>query len=186
MTVATITTALRARDHGMAIAETALAAEQDRLVIDNAIAHFAALGDEFSANDVRRVLPAVSGALIGSRFLAASKRGQIERTGSTLADHEQGHARRVSTWVKATGRNAVTDGVTNSVRQDASGLTAEQDDALRRAQWALAGGTGRAGIPTIAAARALLRDIVNAFTGGDASDGLFLQRRHRAARDPHL
>lgn len=90
--------AIRARDEGMERAESASHAPVDRAIIDQAIDWFATTGDEFSANDIREVLPDVSGALIGSRFLAASKRGQIVRVGDTLATHKAGHARRISTW----------------------------------------------------------------------------------------
>jgi hypothetical protein len=89
------------RDRGMALAESARGADWDRRVIDQAIRHLARTGREFSSNDVRGLLPAVRPALIGARFLAASKRGEIKRVGDVLADHKAGHARRVGLWRRA-------------------------------------------------------------------------------------
>jgi hypothetical protein len=90
-----------ARDRGMAAAEAGRGADWDRKVIDRAIAHLAATRQEFSANEVRELLPVVSGALIGSRFMAAYRRGDIERIGDVFATHAEGHGRRISLWRKA-------------------------------------------------------------------------------------
>lgn len=49
----------------------------DRQVIDQAIRVYAETGMEFSANDLRYLLPDVRRPLIGARFLAARKRGVI-------------------------------------------------------------------------------------------------------------
>ena len=188
MTVATISVpdlpaALRARDHGMALAEDGQSAEQDRYVIDNAIRHFAGLGDEFSSNDVRRVLPVVSGSLIGSRFLAAHKRGEIERVGDELADHEAGHARRISVWRKATGSKPIANGK-QVAKQSASGnavtpavtnpVTPDQEATIRRAHWALA---DKGGVRNTGDARQIIRsllDVLGAVTGTNSTpDELF-------------
>lgn len=108
MTVPTITTtvdgqldlfaALQARDEGMAAAESASRADHDRAIIDQAIRTIGTTHDTFSSNDIRNYLPDVAPPLIGARFLAAARRGDIERVGDTLASHKAGHARRISTW----------------------------------------------------------------------------------------
>jgi len=87
-----------ARDEGIACAESAQGAEWDRHVIDQAIMHYARTGLEFSANDLRGLLPAVAGSMIGARFLAAARAGTIVRAGATHASHRAGHARLLSTW----------------------------------------------------------------------------------------
>lgn len=161
--------ARQARDQGMAAAQSRPAAGQDALVIDQAIRHFADSGAEFSVNDVRRLLPVVAPQLVGSRFLAASNRRQIERVGSTLADHEKGHARRVSVWRKASGTPVVPrprSGVQPTApRQPAApqtpALSPDGEAVLRKAQWALAGGSGKGGIKTVAEARSLIRELID-------------------------
>ena len=86
------------RDKGMAAAGARLGADWDKAVIDQAIRVLAATGREFNADDVRDRLPAVAHALIGSRFMAASKRGLIERVGDQQSRHRSRHASRVGLW----------------------------------------------------------------------------------------
>src|SRR5262249_3543980 len=69
------------RDKGMAAAEASRHAVVDRALIDAAIRAEAATGQPFSANSIRSRLPGVAGSLVGARFLAAARRGQIERIG---------------------------------------------------------------------------------------------------------
>lgn len=90
--------ARRARDRAMAEAEARRAADQDRAVIDQAITHLAALGRPFSANQVRELLPVVSPALVGARFLAAARDGLIKAVGVTQASHTAGHGRLLRVW----------------------------------------------------------------------------------------
>ena len=82
----------------MDAAQSRPAAQQDRAVIDQAIRHHATTGLLFSANTIRPMLPVVSGSIIGARFLAASKSGQIEAIGSVMASHRRGHGRRLVLW----------------------------------------------------------------------------------------
>lgn len=97
----------RARDRGIASALDRPAAGQDRQVIDQAIRHLAGTGRDFSAADLRELLPAVAGSLIGARILAAARGGRIERVGSTTTRHAKGHARRISIW-RGTGALSLT------------------------------------------------------------------------------
>src|SRR5262249_41743884 len=90
--------AREARDAAMSRALDSQAADQDRGVIDQAIRHLARQGQPFSANDVRKLLPAVEPSLIGNRFMAAARRGLIEQCGTTQATHEAGHARLLRVW----------------------------------------------------------------------------------------
>lgn len=138
----------------MEAAESRPAAEQDRLVIDQAIDYLASLGAEFSANDVRELLPVVSGSLIGTRFLAAAKGGRITRTGSTLADHEAGHARRVSTWIQGDGSKPVANAKQVAYRR----LTPAEEQTVRTAHWAL---EAKSGLSNTTAARKVIRDLLD-------------------------
>jgi hypothetical protein len=161
----------RLRDEGMAATESRRGADQDRLVIDRAIKHLADSGETFSANDVRRLLPVVAPQLIGSRFNAASRRGQIERVGSELADHGAGHARRLSTWRKAGGTPIVPQ--PRRERQPeprpAPVLSPDGQATVSRAEYAL---TGSSGLRNMTEARAMIRqllDELSAVTGVDAA-----------------
>lgn len=87
-----------ARDRGMANAEARRGADWDAKVIRQAIGHLAASGEEFSANEVRAILPAVSGPLIGAGFRRAHQRGEIEVCGTVQAAHEAGHRRTLLLW----------------------------------------------------------------------------------------
>lgn len=70
-----------AREQGFARVEAA-ADDGQRSVIDQALAHVAARGQTFSANDVRPLLPpGIRPALVGARFMAASRRGEIRKVG---------------------------------------------------------------------------------------------------------
>lgn len=73
----------------------------DRHVIDQAIREVAARGVPFSSNDVRPLLPAVRSALIGARFLAARKRGEIRRIGYVPSTDPGTHSHPVALWEKA-------------------------------------------------------------------------------------
>lgn len=91
-------TAAPTRDSGIARVEAA-SDDQDRAVIDQAIAVFAATGRPFSANQVRPVLPAIrSRRLIGARFLSAAKRGRIVRVGYVASTDPRTHSHPVAVW----------------------------------------------------------------------------------------
>lgn len=105
-----------ARDRGMAAALAEPAAKWDAQVVDQAITHLARTCDRFSANDLRELLPAVAGSVVGARFMAMARRGVITRIGSELSTHAAGHARRVSVW-RAT--------VSTTAREPEPGQTAE-------------------------------------------------------------
>ena len=158
--------ARRARDAGMANAESRIGADQDRAVIDQAVEHFASLGRPFSANDVRRVLPQVASPLIGARFLAAARRGLIERVGSTLAQHEESHAHSIGLWIRATGSTLP------ATRKQSASLTPDEEATVRAAHWALeARGRGKGGFHSTSDAARVVRDlltILGRLTGIDA------------------
>lgn len=173
-------TARRARDEGMASAEARIGAEQDRKVIDNVIAYLADTMDEFSVNEARDLLPVVAPQLIGSRFLAAANRGQIERTGDTQAAHEAGHARRVSTWRKATGQQVAKQPESKLLTAHGSvpSVRPEHERAIRDAHFALeARGRGKSGVHTTTDACKVIRsllDVLGDLTGITGStDELF-------------
>lgn len=91
--------ARRERDDAVALVESS-ADDQDRKVIDQAIRAVAQSGKPFSANDIRPVLPRVRAALIGARFLAASKRGEIRKVGFVQSTDPGTHAHPVALWIK--------------------------------------------------------------------------------------
>lgn len=89
------------RDEGIARVEAA-AADWERAVIDRIIREVAARGRPFSANDCRPLLPpGVRPALIGARFLAASKRRQIRKLGWVPSTDPGTHAHPVALWESA-------------------------------------------------------------------------------------
>lgn len=93
-----IAAARAARDEGMAQAEDA-GSDWDKALIDQAIAAFAATGEPFSANDLRPLLPDVRTSLMGSRFYAASVRGEIQALGTTTSTKKNTHSKGVGLWL---------------------------------------------------------------------------------------
>ncbi len=89
--------ALAERDKVIDIVEQA-GDEWDRAVIDQGIATLNAAGAPWSANDLRPLLPHVRPALIGARFLAAAKRGEMMRTGYVTSTDPSTHARPIALW----------------------------------------------------------------------------------------
>lgn len=96
----TLDDALHERDQALAQVEEA-GDQWDRSVIDQGIAALNARGLPWSANDLRPRLPAVRSALIGARFLAATKRGEMTRTGWVTSTDPGTHARPVALWQPA-------------------------------------------------------------------------------------
>lgn len=92
--------AFAARDQGIERAENA-GDQWDRSCIDKAIAETAKSGQPFSANDVRPLLGEVRRSLIGARFSAAQKRGDIRHCGYVRSTDPATHAHPVALWVKA-------------------------------------------------------------------------------------
>lgn len=89
------------RDEALAQVEEA-SDDWSRSVIDQAITATALQGRPFSANDVRPLLPpGIRPALVGARFLAASKRGQIRKVGWVASTDPGTHAHPVAQWVAA-------------------------------------------------------------------------------------
>lgn len=89
------------RDKGMAQV-TAASDDADRAAIDQAIARAAATGLTFSANDVRQLLPpGIRAPLVGARFMAASRRGDIVKVGFTPSTDPGTHAHPVAIWRRA-------------------------------------------------------------------------------------
>lgn len=87
------------RDEGIARVEAA-ADDGQRSVIDQALAAVAARGQTFSANDVRPLLPpGIRPALVGARFMAASRRGEIRKVGWVASTDPGTHAHPVALWI---------------------------------------------------------------------------------------
>lgn len=98
-----INEARKARDEGMSIAHVAdeERGSWDTKVIDQAIKAFADTGKPFSSNDIWPLLPEVRGALIGTRFMAASVRGYIRKVGRVTSTKKNTHAKEVAVWIIA-------------------------------------------------------------------------------------
>ncbi|HEX6518113.1 MAG TPA: hypothetical protein VF049_21320 [Nocardioidaceae bacterium] len=94
------------RDAAMAAAEAADITGWDKHVIDQAITAFANTGRPFSANDIRPLLGDVRSSLMGSRFMAASVRGQIRRVGRVTSLKKNTHCKDIDMWVRATQEEA--------------------------------------------------------------------------------
>lgn len=92
-----------ARDAGMEQAEAGDQYGTDTKVIDQAIEHLANQGVEFSANDLRELLPEVRQPLIGARMRSAARSAKgrpslivhVSYTPSTL---QSTHAHDIKTW----------------------------------------------------------------------------------------
>lgn len=88
-------TALKAQG----IARVEAAADPDlRAMVDEEIRRAAAAGETFSANTFRHMLPDDVGPLMGARFLAAAKAGQIVHVGYEQSTKASTHAHDVKTW----------------------------------------------------------------------------------------
>ncbi len=85
------------RDAGMA--QTTNAADpQDIAVIDQAIAELNKSGREWSANDLRELLPHVRQPLIGARVRSAAMRKLMVRVGYIKSTLPASHSDVVSLW----------------------------------------------------------------------------------------
>lgn len=94
-----IDAARAARDEGMAQAEAADTTGWEKSLIDQAIAAFAGTGMPFSANDLRPLLPDVRTSLMGSRFYAASVRGEIRQVGLATSTKKNTHSKGIAQWI---------------------------------------------------------------------------------------
>lgn len=76
---------------------------QYRGLVESAIEYLAAVGTEFSSDDVRRIVgdppPSVSTNVTGALFNAAAKAGIIRQAGTTISARVIGHGNLVRTWV---------------------------------------------------------------------------------------
>lgn len=89
------------RDEALAQVEEA-SDDWQRAVIDQSIREVAAWGRPFSANDCRPLLPpGIRPALVGARFMAASRRGDIRKVGWVASTDPGTHAHPVAQWVAA-------------------------------------------------------------------------------------
>lgn len=79
-------------------AVSSAAPADDRARIDAAIRDVAARGGVFSANDVRALVPDVSGPLMGARFNAAAKAGRIVHVGYERSTKASTHAHPIAQW----------------------------------------------------------------------------------------
>lgn len=66
--------------------------------IDAAILTVARRGGEFSANDVRPLIPDLRGGVIGGRFGALSRRGVIEKVGAEPSSKGNTHGHDIKRW----------------------------------------------------------------------------------------
>lgn len=91
------------RDAGMAQAASARGAGWDMHVIDQAIRAMTLAGREWSANDLRELLPNVRQPLIGERIRAARSRKQIVHTGRYEPSNlPSTHAHEIKIWTAPT------------------------------------------------------------------------------------
>lgn len=86
------------RDEGMRLV-TEASDQWDRDVIDQALRAVRQRGARFSANDVRPLLPpGVRPALVGARFMAASRREEIRKVGWVASTDPGTHAHPIALW----------------------------------------------------------------------------------------
>lgn len=93
-----------ARDEGMALVEANSHDEwKDR--VDQAITRFAAMGKEFTSDDIRNLLALFGDTpephhdnAWGARFAAAAKCGEIVKVGHRQSARKAGHARTIAVW----------------------------------------------------------------------------------------
>ena len=91
--------ALEAMREGMAQAEDADRFGWQRSVIDTAIRALAETGRDFSANDVRLLIPDdITGPLMGARFNAAQTQKVIRWRHLTRSTKKSTHGHRISVW----------------------------------------------------------------------------------------
>lgn len=94
------------RDEGMAAVEEA-SDDMSRATIDQALREVALRGRPFSANDVRPLLPpGTRPALVGARFMAASRRKEIRKVGWVASTDPGTHAHPIAQWVAAAVKQA--------------------------------------------------------------------------------
>jgi hypothetical protein len=86
-----------ARDHALEVVEEA-GDDWDRSVVDRAIVETGKRLGEFSANDVRPLLPEVRRSLVGARFLAMAKAGRLESVGYVASSDAGTHASPIRLW----------------------------------------------------------------------------------------
>lgn len=94
------------RDEGMALASAADQDDWDKRVIDQSIDHLCTLGEVWSANDLRELLPEVRQPLIGERIRAAARKSKknparIKHVGYTPSTLPSTHAHDIKTWRSA-------------------------------------------------------------------------------------
>lgn len=87
----------RGKVQGIA-ASNAKATDEQKRQIDLVIRRVAALGGEFSANDVRPQLAPVLAPFMGARFSALAKAGLIRHVGYTPSSKGNTHAHDIKTW----------------------------------------------------------------------------------------
>lgn len=88
------------RDEGIARADAAQPDEW-KTAVDRQIARLAATGRPFTADDVSTVVgdsPTGSQGAMGARFMAASRRGVIQRIGYVPSGRASVHAHPVAQW----------------------------------------------------------------------------------------
>jgi hypothetical protein len=90
------------RDEGMAATEaadhTVLNDGYDTECIDREIAYRNRIGEPWSANDIREVLPGVRQPLIGARVRAAAMRKKMRKVGYTPSTLPSTHSHPIAVW----------------------------------------------------------------------------------------
>jgi hypothetical protein len=92
-----VSVAFAERDHALEHVEQA-GDDWSRSVVDKAIVETGRRLGEFSANDVRHLLPEVRRSLIGARFLALSKQGRLQAIGYVPSTDRATHGSPIRLW----------------------------------------------------------------------------------------
>lgn len=77
----TVAERLASADKDMLLADIAKSSEWSQFIVEQAVYAFGLANDEFSANDLREVLPELGRGFLGAAFNALRMGGVIEHTG---------------------------------------------------------------------------------------------------------
>lgn len=98
-----------ARDAGIDLALEA-ASDWEKALVWQAIEAFAELGQPFSANNLRDLLPDVRTPMIGGQFTKASIAGVIVRVGIVMSTDEPTHHKPIGLWLGASAAARLAEG----------------------------------------------------------------------------
>lgn len=106
---AALAAARAARDAGIALALEG-ASDWDKALVWQAIEAFGEVGQPFSANNLRDLLPDVPRAMIGGQFTKASAAGVIVRVGVVMSTDEPTHHKAIGLWLGAAAAARLAEG----------------------------------------------------------------------------